>query len=192
MYVKNIFFVYFQAEDVKEVFELSVKKILEQETSIKDWCQSETSSSLLQCLLTVLSKFNVKLCKKLAKFLTNEVFSEISNIFQQQQPLIRLMETLIQVSGSCENMDKIFNHFYTTLFKGNISKICTDPVSGKFSVQKLIQNCKNKELFEKIYEEELDNNIGLFLQSGSGILLAIAQTCRSLKSKQAHFLVVCS
>ena len=162
-------------------------------SSLQEWCQTETSSSVLQCLLSVLSKFDPKMCKKVAKYITNEIFSEKLSDFAYQEPKIRLLETLIEVSASDESMEKVHKHLFTTFFKGNIRNQCDGKSNQifKFSIQKLIQSCVQKEMFEEIYETELDENINIFLESSSGILLAIAQTCKRLKVKQAHFLVVC-
>ena len=90
-------------------------------------------------------------------------------------------------------MEKVHKHLYTTFFKGNIRNQCGGNSNQifKFSIQKLIQSCVQKETLEEMYETESDGNINVFLESSSGILLAIAQTCRRLKVKQAHFLVVC-
>ena len=133
------------------------------------------------------------MCKKVAKYITNEIFSEKLSDFAYQEPKIRLLETLIEVSASDESMEKVHKHLFTTFFKGNIRNQCDGKSNQifKFSIQKLIQSCVQKEMFEEIYETELDENINIFLESSSGILLAIAQTCKRLKVKQAHFLVVC-
>jgi len=168
------------------------QKILDQDSnSLQEWCQTETSSSVLQCLLSVLSKFDPKMCKKVAKYITNEIFSEKLSDFAYQEPKIRLLETLIEVSASDGSMEKVHKHLFTTFFKGNIRNQCDGKSNQifKFSIQKLIQSCVQKEMFEEIYETELDENINIFLESSSGILLAIAQTCKRLKVKQAHFLV---
>ena len=124
--------------------------------------------------------------------MTNEIFSEKLSDFAYKEPKIRLLETLIEVSASNNSMEKIHKHLYTTFLAGNIQNQCVGNGNQifKFSIQKLIQSCVQKEMFEEIYENELDENINVFLESASGILLAITQTCKRLKVKQAHFLVV--
>ena len=177
-------------DDTDDVFTLAVTKILDCGSSISEWCQNETSSSVLQSLLSVLANLtdDAKLCKKLAKFLTNEVFAEKSSEIFEHEPSLRLMETLVQVTGSNSSMEKISNHYWTTFFKDNLLDLSKHPL-GKISVQKFLQSCTNKERFEEIYEKELDSNMQVFIQF-PGIMFAITQACNRLKAKQAHFMVV--
>ena len=177
-------------DDTEDVFTMAVTKILDCGSTISEWCQNETSSSVLQSLLSVLAKLkdDGKLCKKLAKFLTNEVFAEESSDIFEHEPSLRLMETLVQVSGTNSSLEKISNHYWTTFFKDNLMDLCKHPL-GKISVQKFLQSCTNKERFEEIYEKELDANMGELIQY-PGIMFAISQSCNKLKAKQAHFMVV--
>ena len=132
------------------------------------------------------------MCKKLAKLITNEVYGsevDLSSILENQ-PLCRLLETLLQVSGWDQTMAKIFNHFHEKLFKDQLLKLSLHP-TGNFCVQKYFQNIPKKETFEEVYETELDAGLESIYESGHyGVILSIAQACRRLCGKQAHFIVV--
>ena len=107
-------------------------------------CHNEISSEVLQSLLLVLAPKSPKLCKDLAKFLTNETFASDNNDFENGA-LTRLMESILQVSGSDESMLKIYKHFYENIFKGNLCQLAVHP-KANFSVQKLLQHCPKKEM----------------------------------------------
>ena len=180
-------------ETVNEILTLAFKKIEDHE-NIRELCQNDISSGFIQTLLLVLSKKpdTIKLCKKLAKLITNEVYGsevDLSSILENQ-PLCRLLETLLQVSGSDQTMAKIFNHFHEKLFKDQLLKLSLHP-TGNFCVQKYFQNIPKKETFEEVYETELDAGLESIYESGHyGVILSIAQACRRLCGKQAHFIVV--
>ena len=61
-------------DEIQGIFALICKKVEDVE-DINEICNYEISSEMLQCLLLVLCKKSGKLCKKLAKHLTNEVFA---------------------------------------------------------------------------------------------------------------------
>lgn len=180
-------------ENVDEILTLAYKKI-EQHENIRELCQNDISSGFIQTLLLVLSKKydSFKLCKKLAKLIANEIYGsevDLSSILENQ-PLCRLLETLLQVSGSDSTMAKIFNHFHENLFKGQLLKLSLHP-TGNFCVQKYFQNIAKKETFEEVYEQELDAGLESIYKSGHyGVILSIGQACRRLSGKQAHFIVV--
>ena len=61
-------------DEIQGIFALICKKVEDVE-EIKEFCNLEVSSEILQCLLLVLCQKSGKLCKKLAKFITNEVYA---------------------------------------------------------------------------------------------------------------------
>ena len=61
-------------DEIQGVFALICKKVEDLE-DINEICNYEISSEVLQCLLLVLCKKSGKLCKKLGKHITNEVFA---------------------------------------------------------------------------------------------------------------------
>ena len=61
-------------DEIQGVFALICKKVEDLE-DINQICNYEISSEVLQCLLLVLCKKSGKLCKKLGKHITNEVFA---------------------------------------------------------------------------------------------------------------------
>ena len=180
-------------DNVEEILKLACTKIEDHE-NIRELCQDDNSSGLIQTLLLVLAKKpqSVKLCKRMAKFITNEIYgADIdSSPILENSSLSRLLETLLEVSGSNETMAKIFNHFHEKLFKNQLLKLALHP-TGNYSVQKYLQNMPQKDAFEEVYEMELDSGLERIFQSGHyGVLLSIAQACRRLSGKQAHFIVV--
>ena len=176
-------------DEIQGILNLICKKIEEVE-DFKEFGENEVSSGILQCLVLVLSKKSTKLCKKSAKFITNNMFNEVSKDVFENISLTRLMESLIEASGSDESMIKIYNHFYKNVFQNNIAELAAHP-QANFSVQKLILHCPTKEIFEELYQQELDSLVESAFESNinSGVILAICQKCQKLNAKQAHFLV---
>ena len=117
-------------------------------------CHNEIASEVLQSLLLVLAPKSPKLCKDLAKFLTNETFASDTIDFENGA-LTRLMESILQVSGSDESMLKIYKHFYENVFKGNLSRLAVHP-KANFSVQKLLQHCPKKEMVSSKSDLQID------------------------------------
>merc|ERR1719167_194140 len=94
---------------------------------------------------------------------------------------------MIIVSG--QHFPKILKKLVGKLFDSNLLKWAVHPTAN-FPLQKLLTHCTDKEMFEKWYESELDQNLEEILAAGnSGVVLSIAQPCRRLNAKQAHFLV---
>ena len=73
--------------------------------------------------------YNQKSLRILSKCLlisdpNKEMFSNLGGSIA----LTRLMEIIIQVSGSCEEkMEKIYNHFYKKLFKNQLAELAVHP-----------------------------------------------------------------
>lgn len=175
--------------EIQGIFALVCKKIEDSE-EFKDLCLNEVSSEVLQTLLIILaSKSDCKLAKKLSKQITNEMFAEKNMDMFERNALCRLMEVLVQVSGDNPDLIKIYNHFHQVIFKTHLAEFSKHP-QANFGVQKLIQHCPKKEIFEEMFEQELDEMIGQVFTSGCspGVLLSIGQACRKLAAKQAHYL----
>lgn len=154
----------------------------------EELCNSELLSGFLQILLRSLSKVDIKLLKKYLTKLLNEVFTanmkNDENILPKaflSKSVIMLLETSIEVSNP-----KLYTQIYTTCFAGRLVKLATTR-STNFSVQKLLQHCKEKVVFEAMFDE-LVNDFEQIIKAGhSGILLALAQTCTRLSTKQGSF-----
>lgn len=173
--------------EIEGIFALVCQKIQDASPEeFKDLCLNEVSSEVLQTLLLILDS---KLAKKLSKKITNEMFAEANMDMFQRNALTRLMEVLIQVSGDNNDLFKIYNHFHQVIFKTHLSEFSMHS-QANYSVQKIIQHCPKKEVFEDMFEQELDDMIGQLVKSACnpGVLLSIGQACRKLASKQAHFL----
>lgn len=131
-------------QEVDGVFKLAFKKIEDSE-SIQNLCSHQTASGVIQSLLLVLVQVDLKLCKKLTKLITNEIFADKDDSMFNNEPIARLLEVMIQVSGSDSSMEKIFKHFYTKIFKDDLANLSQHP-SANFAVQKLLSSCPSKEI----------------------------------------------
>ena len=203
--------------DFDQVLSLAVDKIVNSENvtgkriamSSNEWWKlkwfffsdlvcAETSSGVVQSLLLVLNEKSLKSeCKKVCSFLLEQVYENATmseseedqnSHLLDQVACCRLLEAMIIVSS--QRLPKLFNKIVSKVFKDKILKWAIHPTAN-FPLQKLLAHCPDKEQFEKWYQDELDQNVEEILASGnSGVILSIAQSCRKLNAKQAHFLVV--
>jgi hypothetical protein len=172
--------------------------------------QTDVSAGVFQTLLVVLAKVLPKEFKKLSKMFAKESFPEEFELsFFDCEPFCRTLETMITHSQSAPKLWKQLNDRY---FKGHVAELSQHPVAN-FAVQKMLASCEDKAQvrfapgpainevftrhfhpqFEHLYETELDNHLEDILASGNtGVVLAMAQACRKLSAKQAHFFVVSS
>lgn len=151
-------------------------------------CNLELTSGFLQLLLKCIRKIDVKLLKKYLKKLIGEVFISEGetqvNVMHKvffSKSLLMLLETAIQVAPQKEYLK-----IYTNLFADNIPKLAKTR-SSNFAVQKLLQCCNEKELFENMFNELIDHFDEILTAGHSGILMALSQSCRRLGSKQGAF-----
>lgn len=94
---------------------------------------------------------------------------------------IRLLETILDSAGP-----KLMTQLNVKLFQGNLISL-SNIKSSNFSVQKLLENVKQKEEFEAIFDE-LSPNIQNLLRIGhTGVVNALAQACLRLSAKQGAF-----
>lgn len=94
---------------------------------------------------------------------------------------IRLLESLLAAAGP-----KLMTQLYAKLFCSRLIAL-SEMKSANFTVQKLLDNVKQKEDFEGIFDE-LAPNIESLLQIGhTGVVNAMAQACLRLCAKQGAF-----
>lgn len=152
-------------------------------------CNSELTSGFLQILLKCLINVDIKLLKRYLKKLLNEVFTTNmehcnTNVLPKaflSKSIIMLLETSIEISTS-----KLYTQIYATCFSGRLVKLATTR-NTNFSVQKLLQHCKEKIEFEAMFDE-LENDFEQIITTGhTGVILALSQTCKRLTAKQGSF-----
>lgn len=152
-------------------------------------CNSELTSGFLQILLKCLHKLDAKLMKLYLKKFSSEIFildskddkpEVLPNAFLSKS-LIMLLETVIQIAPN-----KIYNQLYTTLFEGRFIKLSTTR-NTNFAVQKLIQQCNDKEQFEAIFDEIAGHFEDVLASGHTGVIFAISEGCKRLMTKQGCF-----
>lgn len=150
-------------------------------------CTSELTSGFLQVLLKCLRKIDKKLLKKYLKKLIGEIFLSsdeqnggLPKVFLSRS-ILMLLETAIQIAPS-----KIYMELYESFFKVQVAKLAKTR-STNFAVQKLVQCCTSKELFENIFDDLIEHLSDILTAGHSGIILAVAQACRRLGAKQGSF-----
>jgi hypothetical protein len=145
----------------------------------------ETFSGVLQCLLLVTSKVQPRECKSLSNFIfkkMHESFEQIyppppknadndkgdenetekvkvSTIFREDAPC-RILETILEVSAECA--PKVFNKISEKLFEQRLVVLSRLPLAN-FSVQKLLNFCKNKEKVKFILNQSLPQRTWVIL-----------------------------
>lgn len=180
---------------------LAVNKTLS--CNLVEMASVDTSSAVIQALILVLSKTNLKEeCKKICEHILETIFKgkpllplnddpnsedppeEEDNILHYES-CCRLFETIIIAS---EKMPKVFKKCKKIL-EVNICNWSLHPV-GNFAVQRFLDKCSDKDVIEKWYESAFDDNLEEILAAGnSGVVLSLTQAIRRLCVKQAHFLV---
>lgn len=110
-----------------------------------------------------------------------EYDKDLPSVFTSEAS-VRCLETLITVAGS-----KLLTQIYAKLFSGRLVKLSLMRLAN-FSVQKLLENVKEKADFELIFDE-LSNSLEDILRAGhTGVVCALAQSCLRLTAKQGPFL----
>ncbi|XP_054739383.1 uncharacterized protein LOC129245325 [Anastrepha obliqua] len=107
---------------------------------------------------------------------------QLPKVFAYQSAVI-LLETLLTVAGA-----KLFTQLYAMLFSGRISQLAKTRLTN-FAVQKLLQNIKEKEDFENVFNE-LGSDVEELLKIGhTGVVEALSGACLRLGLKQAQCIV---
>ncbi|CAG9762851.1 unnamed protein product [Ceutorhynchus assimilis] len=151
-------------------------------------CTQELTSGLLQVLLKAIKKADKKLLKKYLQKLLDENFISTDDNNDALPPafmstsLQMLLETSIQVAPK-----KLLKLYCQKLFEGRMLKLSTMKTSN-FAVQKLLNQCTDKEQFEALFDELMDNFQDIIKQGHPGVLLAICQNCKRLSARQGPFI----
>lgn len=155
-------------------------------SQFQDFCYATVTSGLLQTLSVAIKDIengNKALIKKVLKQNTNQPL-ELRD--EKNEPFLRLLEVILEVADM-----KQFKKIYKTFFGENLKELAVSK-SGNFAVQKLVKNCKDKELFETLFDELNQAAEDILVMRYTGVLLELAQGCLHFKTKQGEFVKVCS
>ncbi|XP_034950945.1 nucleolar protein 9 [Chelonus insularis] len=147
----------------------------------KDNLTSGFLQTLLYSLNEVDSKTNMLIIKKITKdcFTPNQE-GTLSNIFDSENSL-RLLETCLAVAKP-----KRFSKLYEQYFKGNLKQLALTKNSN-YSIQRLCDYCKSKEIFDQIFEEISEDFNEILEKQHTGVVLSLANACLRLQTKQGPF-----
>ena len=128
------------------------------------------------------------LCSAIVEKIISENFdSEDENkliALLEANPSARLMEACLAVSNT-----KMFNQMYKKYFMNKLEKLSVMKCAN-FCVQRLLDNCNSKEVFEEIFDE-ISKHIDLILnRCCGGVLVSVANACLRLRVKQGPFINV--
>lgn len=150
---------------------------------LHDMVRSQDSSAVIQTVLFCLNKTAPDLCKKLLVFLVKDILSAIQpdDMFSSSA-VVHTLEACVVVSD-----DEIFRQLYQTHFKGRL-KALAENFDLKFSVVKLLEAVKDKEVFAEIFEELAPAMEDIFAAGCGTVVLGLANACKRLSTLQAKFL----
>lgn len=152
------------------------------------FCQfgrDQMTSGLVQCILYSLKDVDSDLTKAVIKKVITECFKtekgeKQSNIFNSECS-IRILEACLIVA-----QPKTFKKLYKTFFAENLESLCLSQ-NTNFSVQKLLDYCTNKEIFEEIFDKVTEHFPKILKRGFTGILVSTGNACLRLQTKQGPF-----
>lgn len=147
--------------------------------------QGQLTSGLVQCILFSLKDVDSDLMRAIIKRITTECFKteedeKLRNIFDSEYS-IRILEACLMVA-----QPKTFKKLYKSFFAKNLECLCTTQ-STNFSVQKLLDYCVTKEIFEEIFDEVIEHFPKILKLGFTGILVSTGNACLRLQAKQGPF-----
>ncbi|CAL1678177.1 unnamed protein product [Lasius platythorax] len=147
--------------------------------------QQEITSGLVQCILYSLKDVDQDLTNSIIKKIIKECFetdeeNKLSNIFNAESS-IRILEACLTVA-----QPKTFTKLYKTYFAGNLKHLCLTQ-NTNFSVQRLLDYCITKELFEEIFDKVSEYFPEILKHGFTGILVSAGNACLKLQTNQGAF-----
>jgi len=152
------------------------------------FCQfgrEQLTSGLVQCVLYSLKDVDSDLLKTIIKKITTGCFKttedeKLPSIFNSECS-IRILETCLVVASP-----KTFKKLYKTHFAKNFEYLCLTRETN-FSVQRLLDYCVSKEIFEEIFDNITEHFPKILNQGFTGILVSTGNACLRLQTKQGPF-----
>ncbi|XP_029167411.1 nucleolar protein 9 isoform X2 [Nylanderia fulva] len=148
--------------------------------------QQEITSGFVQCILHSLKDVDPDLTNAIIKKIRKICFNtdeeeKLSNIFNAESS-IRILEACLTVAQS-----KTFIKLYKTYFAKNLKHLCLTQ-NTNFSVQRLLDYCVTKELFEEIFDKVSEYFPEILQQGFTGIFVSAGNACLRLQTKQGAFI----
>ncbi|KAH0948178.1 hypothetical protein HN011_012308 [Eciton burchellii] len=141
------------------------------------------TSGFAQCILFSLKDIDKHLMKKIIKrILLESDNNEIQSTLFNTESSVRLMEACLMMSGP-----KTYCILYRTFFADNLEHLCQNQ-NTNFSVQRLIDSCINKVIFEEIFDNTVEHFDKILKRGFTGILASIGNACLRLHTKQGPFI----
>ncbi|XP_077302700.1 nucleolar protein 9 [Arctopsyche grandis] len=200
-------------EEFKEIVKEHANR-LTQWPQFTDMPYQTITSGLLQMLVFALGNSCKKTLKKVAKQLLDESFApdswtnslnddekkddkdliekgeEVDQSIRppnlplvfDSEPAVRLLEALLHVARS-----KTYTQIYAKCFINRLAILVVMP-GLNFTVQRLFDNCTEKEEFEPMFDELAEKFDKILICGNTGVLVAIAKACLRLQSKQVKFI----
>lgn len=147
--------------------------------------QQEITSGLVQCILYSLKDIDQNLTKAIIKKIIKECFKteedeKLSNIFNAESSS-RILEACLMVA-----QPETFTKLYNIYFAEHLKHLCLTQ-NTNFSVQRLLDYCITKELFEEIFDKVSEYFPKILKQGFTGILVSTGNACLRLQTKQGAF-----
>ncbi|XP_076297056.1 nucleolar protein 9 [Lasioglossum baleicum] len=157
---------------------------LQQWPQFLEFGKDELTSGLVQSVLHSLKDTYPALVEAYVKKIIKECFKpgegKRSQVFEAECSS-RLLEACLAVADT-----KLFEEIYELYFSKELKDLCLTE-STNFSVQRLLDHCGSKELFETIFEE-ISACVPEILSKGyNGVLASLANACLRLQTKQGAF-----
>ncbi|XP_012062862.1 PREDICTED: nucleolar protein 9 [Atta cephalotes] len=147
--------------------------------------REQLTSGLVQCILYSLKDVDSNLVKIIIKKIRTKCFKtgedkKLPNIFHSEYS-IRILEACLVVA-----QPKTFQKLYNTFFAENLEYLCSTQ-NTNFSVQKLLDYCVTKEIFEEIFDKIIEYFPKILKLGFTGILVSAGNACLRLQTKQGPF-----
>ncbi|CAG9793120.1 unnamed protein product [Diatraea saccharalis] len=163
----------------------------------KDLPYQVLTSALIQVLLYAIKNVDSSITKKIIKKLLDESFapddgesretpvtaeSKLPPVFDSEAA-IRLLEAALFLANN-----KMYTRIYEKCFVNRLCQLVSERKTA-IVVQKLIDGCQVKEMFEPIFDE-LSGSFELLLSTDKcSVLAALARTCVRLRARQNQFII---
>ncbi|TGZ53174.1 nucleolar protein 9 [Temnothorax longispinosus] len=171
-------------QDYKDLLIQSCDR-LQKWPQFRQFGREQMTSGLVQCILYSLKDIDSGLVKTIIKKIITECFEveedeKLPSIFNSECS-IRILEACLMVARP-----KLFKKIYNTFFAGNLEYLCSTQ-STNFSVQKLLDYCVTKEVFEEMFDKVTEHFPKILKQGFTGILVSTGNACLRLQAKQGPF-----
>ncbi|KAL7298444.1 hypothetical protein TKK_0008232 [Trichogramma kaykai] len=172
-------------EDYKKLLMLACNNLL-RFPQLAQFNHDQLTAGFMQSVLYTLKDVDSDLNSNLMNRVFNECFTlsneeTLSNIFDKECSF-RVLEAILAVSNPKDH-EKIYKNYFE-----NHLGVLSIKQGANFSVQRLIEYCTSKEIFEKIFDEIVEHFNSILSKSYTGVFAALAKGCWKLQAKQGPFI----